>query len=105
MNLSKIILKIVNLQKYTNKKRSRVRVKSRSQLLLQIIYHNQTIMSNLAYYLLLIICSLTKKKINNVLNQKEISKLTKENANTTPIIHKSASINKVNDGNNYFANY
>ena len=62
-------------------------------------------MSNLVYYLLLIICSLTKKNTNKVLNQKEISKLTKEDANTTPMLPKSASTNKVNDGNSHFANY
>lgn len=46
-----------------------------------------------------------KENTNKVLNPNEISKLIKENANTTPIIHKSASTNKVNDGNSHFANY
>ncbi len=39
----------------------------------------------------------------NVLNPLEISKLTKEDANTTPILPKRGNINKVNDGDSHFA--
>lgn len=42
-------------------------------------------------------------KLNKTLNPNEISKLTKEDANTTPILPKRGSINKVNDGNSHFA--
>lgn len=42
-------------------------------------------------------------KKSSILNPNEISKLTKEDANTTPILPKRRSINKVNDGNSHFA--
>ncbi len=42
-------------------------------------------------------------KKSGILNPNEISKLTKEDANTTPILPKRGSINKVNDGNSHFA--
>lgn len=45
----------------------------------------------------------SKENINKILNPNEISKLTKENANTTPILPKRGSVNKVNDGNSHFA--
>ena len=38
-----------------------------------------------------------------LMNPNEISKLTKEDANTTPLLPKRGSINKVNDGNSHFA--
>lgn len=44
-----------------------------------------------------------KENTNKFLNPNEISKLTKEDANTTPILPKRGSINKVNDGNSHFA--
>ena len=45
----------------------------------------------------------SSSKKNKILNPNEISKLTKEDANTTPILPKRGSINKVNDGNSHFA--
>lgn len=42
-------------------------------------------------------------KKSSILNPSEISKLTKEDANTTPILPKRGSVNKVNDGNSHFA--
>lgn len=45
----------------------------------------------------------SKENTNKILNPNEISKLTKEDANTTPILPKRRSINKVNDGNSHFA--
>lgn len=45
----------------------------------------------------------SKENTNKILNPNEISKLTKEDANTTPILPKRGSINKVNDGNSHFA--
>ena len=42
-------------------------------------------------------------KKSGILNPNEISKLTKDDANTTPILPKRESINKVNDGNSHFA--
>ena len=42
-------------------------------------------------------------KKSSILNPNEISKLTKEDANTTPILPKRGSINKVNDGDSHFA--
>lgn len=44
----------------------------------------------------------SKENTNKILNPNEISKLTKEDANTTPILLKRGSINKVNDGNSHF---
>lgn len=41
---------------------------------------------------------------NKILNPNEISKLTKEDANTTPILPVRGTINKVNDGDSHFAN-
>lgn len=45
----------------------------------------------------------SSSKKNKILNPNEISKLTKEDANTTPLLPKRGSINKVNDGNSHFA--
>lgn len=45
----------------------------------------------------------SSSKKNKILNPNEISKLTKEDANTTPILPKRESANKVNDGNSHFA--
>lgn len=45
----------------------------------------------------------SEKNTNKILNPSEISKLTKEDANTTPILPKRGSVNKVNDGNSHFA--
>lgn len=45
----------------------------------------------------------SKENTNKILNPNEISKLTKEDANTTPILLKRGSVNKVNDGNSHFA--
>lgn len=45
----------------------------------------------------------SSSKKSKILNPNEISKLTKEDANTTPILPKRGSINKVNDGNSHFA--
>ena len=45
----------------------------------------------------------SSSKKNKILNPNEISKLTKEDANTTPILPKRGSANKVNDGNSHFA--
>ena len=45
----------------------------------------------------------SSSKKSKILNPNEISKLTKENANTTPILPKRESVNKVNDGNSHFA--
>lgn len=45
----------------------------------------------------------SEKNTNKILNPNEISKLTKEDANTTPILPKRGSVNKVNDGNSHFA--
>lgn len=45
----------------------------------------------------------SEENTNKILNPNEISKLTKEDANTTPILPKRGSINKVNDGNSHFA--
>lgn len=45
----------------------------------------------------------SKNNSNKVLNPNEISQLTKEDANTTPILPTRASVNKVNDGNSHFA--
>lgn len=45
----------------------------------------------------------SSSKKNKILNPNEISKLTKEDANTTPILPKRGSVNKVNDGNSHFA--
>lgn len=42
-------------------------------------------------------------KTNKTLNPSEIAKLTKEDANTTPVLPSKASTNKVNDGNSHFA--
>lgn len=42
-------------------------------------------------------------KKSKILNPNEISKLTKEDTNTTPILPKRGGINKVNDGNSHFA--
>lgn len=42
-------------------------------------------------------------KTNKMLNPIEISKLTKEDANTTPILPAKKSTNKVNDGDSHFA--
>lgn len=42
-------------------------------------------------------------KKSSILNPNEISKLTKEDANTTPTLPKRGSVNKVNDGNSHFA--
>ena len=42
-------------------------------------------------------------KTNKTLNPIEISKLTKEDANTTPILPAKKSTNKVNDGDSHFA--
>lgn len=42
-------------------------------------------------------------RINKTLNPNEISKLTKEDANTTPTLPVRANINKVNDGDSHFA--
>ena len=42
-------------------------------------------------------------KLNKTLNPNEISKLTKEDANTTPTLPVRANINKVNDGDSHFA--
>lgn len=45
----------------------------------------------------------SSSKKSKILNPSEISKLTKEDANTTPILPKRGGINKVNDGNSHFA--
>lgn len=45
----------------------------------------------------------SSSKKSNILNPNEISKLTDEDANTTPILPKRESVNKVNDGNSHFA--
>lgn len=45
----------------------------------------------------------SSSKKSKILNPNEISKLTKEDANTTPLLPKRGSINKVNDGNSHFA--
>lgn len=45
----------------------------------------------------------SSSKKSKTLNPNEISKLTKEDANTTPILPKRGSVNKVNDGNSHFA--
>lgn len=45
----------------------------------------------------------SSSKKSKILNPNEISKLTKEDANTTPILPKRESANKVNDGNSHFA--
>lgn len=45
----------------------------------------------------------SSSKKNKILNPNEISRLTKEDANTTPILLKRGSANKVNDGNSHFA--
>lgn len=45
----------------------------------------------------------SSSKKSKILNPNEISKLTKEDANTTPILPKRESVNKVNDGNSHFA--
>lgn len=45
----------------------------------------------------------SEKNTNKILNPNEISKLTKEDANTTPILPTRANINKVNDGDSHFA--
>lgn len=45
----------------------------------------------------------SSSKKSKILNPNEISKLTKEDANTTPILPKRGSVNKVNDGNSRFA--
>lgn len=45
----------------------------------------------------------SSSKKSKILNPNEISKLTDEDANTTPILLKRGSVNKVNDGNSRFA--
>lgn len=45
----------------------------------------------------------SSSKKSKILNPNEISKLTKEDANTTPILPKRGNVNKVNDGNSHFA--
>lgn len=45
----------------------------------------------------------SSSKKSKILNPNEISKLTKEDANTTPILPVRANINKVNDGDSHFA--
>lgn len=45
----------------------------------------------------------SSSKKSTILNPNEISKLTKEDVNTTPILPKRGSVNKVNDGNSHFA--
>ena len=45
----------------------------------------------------------SSSKKSKILNPNEISKLTKEDANTTPILPKRGRVNKVNDGNSHFA--
>lgn len=45
----------------------------------------------------------SSSKKSKILNPNEISKLTDEDANTTPILLKRGSANKVNDGNSHFA--
>lgn len=45
----------------------------------------------------------SSSKKSKILNPNEISRLTKEDANTTPILLKRGSANKVNDGNSHFA--
>ena len=42
-------------------------------------------------------------KLNNILNPNEISKLTKNDANTTPILPTRINANKANDGDSHFA--
>ena len=44
----------------------------------------------------------SSSKKSKILNPNEISKLTKEDANTTPILPKRGNVNKVNDGNSHF---
>lgn len=46
----------------------------------------------------------SEENANKILNPNEISKLTKEDANTTPILPVRGTINKVNDGDSHFAN-
>ena len=46
----------------------------------------------------------SSSKKNKILNPNEISKLTKDDANTTPILPVRGTINKVNDGDSHFAN-
>ena len=45
----------------------------------------------------------TEKNVNKILNPLEISKLTKEDASTTPLLPKKGNINKINDGESHFA--
>ena len=45
----------------------------------------------------------SSSKKSKILNPNEISKLTKEDANTTPTLPVRANINKVNDGDSHFA--
>lgn len=45
----------------------------------------------------------SEKNTNKILNPNEISKLTKEDVNTTPILPTRSNINKVNDGDSHFA--
>ena len=45
----------------------------------------------------------SEKNTNKILNPNEISKLTKEDANTTPTLPVRTNINKVNDGDSHFA--
>lgn len=45
----------------------------------------------------------SSSKKSKILNPNEISRLTKEDANTTPILPKRGSVNIVNDGNSHFA--
>lgn len=45
----------------------------------------------------------SSSKKSKILNPNEISRLTKEDANTTPILPKRGSANKVNDDNSHFA--
>ncbi len=45
----------------------------------------------------------TEKNVNKILNPLEISRLTKEDASTTPLLPKKGNINKINDGESHFA--
>lgn len=45
----------------------------------------------------------SSSKKSKILNPNEISRLTKKDANTTPILPKRGSVNTVNDGNSHFA--
>ncbi len=45
----------------------------------------------------------TEKNVNKILNPNEISKLTKNDANTTPILPTRVNANKANDGDSHFA--